>query len=77
MRVDGLFVERVDLRCLGGSVGGNDVLGDSVDGRPLAAGEKKSGPFRRKGTRDSAADRASGSVDNGDLVLEHHVWFLF
>ena len=37
MPVHGLLVERVDLRRLGGSAGGDDVLGDRVDRRPDAA----------------------------------------
>jgi hypothetical protein len=31
MRFDGLLVERVDLRRLGGSAGGLDLLGDDLD----------------------------------------------
>src|SRR5918996_5209711 len=76
MPAHGLLVESVDLRRLGGSAGGNDVLGDSFDGCQVAPGEKKIGPLARKGARDSAADRASGSVDHRNLVLQHHLWFL-
>src|SRR5262252_3795889 len=76
MLVHGLLVESVDLRRLGGSTGGNDFPGDSFDGCQVAPAEKEPGPFRRKGTRDSAADLASGSVDHRNLVLQHHLWFL-
>src|SRR5437867_5464122 len=76
MLVHGLLVESVDLRRLGGSAGGNDVLGDRFDGCPEAAREKKIGPLRRKGACDSAADRASRSVDHRNLVLQHHLWLL-
>ena len=31
MTVHGLLVESVDLRCLGGSSSGNDLLGQSFD----------------------------------------------
>jgi hypothetical protein len=72
MLVHGLLVERVDLRRLGGSPGGNDVLGESLDGCQVAPGEKQLGPLRRKRACDSAADRASGSVDHRNLVLQHH-----
>src|SRR5262245_47180960 len=74
MPVHGLFVESVDLRGLGGSSGGNDFLSDSLDRCPVPPGEKKLGPLARKGACDSAADRASGSVDHCNLVLQHHLW---
>src|SRR5215207_9231420 len=76
MLVHSLLIESVDLRRLGGSTGGNDVLGDSFDRCQVAPGEKKLGPLRRKGVCDSAADRASGSVDHRNLVLQQHLWFL-
>src|SRR5206468_6832886 len=72
MPVDALFVERVDLRCLGGPAGGNDVVGNTFDGLPLAPREKERGSLARKGPCDSAADGASGSIDRRNLVLEHH-----
>ena len=37
MLVHGLLVESVDLRRLGGSAGGNDVLGDRFDGCQFGA----------------------------------------
>jgi hypothetical protein len=74
--VHGLLVERVDLRRLGGSAGGNDFLGDRFDGCQVAAGEKQLGPLGRKGARDRTAGRASGSVDHRNLVLQQHPWFL-
>src|SRR5258708_15114062 len=76
MLVHSLLVEGVYLRRLGGSAGGNDVLSDRFDGCPEAPGEKKLGPLVRKGARDSTADRASGSVDHRNFVLQHHLWFL-
>jgi hypothetical protein len=48
MLVHGLLVESVDLRRLGGSAGGSDVLGDNFDGCQVAPGEKKIGPSRAK-----------------------------
>src|SRR5262245_35154222 len=72
MLVDGLLVESVDLGRRGGSSGGNDFLGDRFDGRSLAPGKKEPGPLARKGARDCAADRASGSVDHRNLVFQHH-----
>ena len=44
MLVHGLFVEGVDLRRLGGSAGGDDVLGDHFDGCQVAPGEKELAP---------------------------------
>ena len=70
-------LESVYLRRLGGSAGGDHLLGDNFDRCQVAPGEKKVGPFRRKGACDSAADRATGSVDHRDLVLEHHFGFPF
>jgi hypothetical protein len=46
--VHGLLVERVDLRRLGGSAGGNDLLGDRFDRCQAAAGEKQLGPSAAK-----------------------------
>src|SRR5260370_39398187 len=77
MLAHGLLVESVDLRPLGGSAGGNDFFGDNFDACPVASREKKLGPLTRKGTRDSAADRASGSVDHRNLVLEQHHYFSY
>jgi hypothetical protein len=76
MLVYGLLVESVDLRPLGGSAGGNDVLGDHFDGCQVAPGEKQIRPFSRKGARNGTADCASGSVDHRNLVLQHHLWLL-
>src|SRR5215467_1813935 len=72
MLVHSLFVEGVDLRRLGGSPGGDNVIGDFY-GCPEASREKKLGPLARKCACDSTADAASGSVDHGNLVLQHHL----
>src|SRR5712664_4241611 len=72
MLAHSLLVESVDLRRLGGSAGGNDILGDRFDWCPEAPGEKKLGSLARKGASDSTADRTSGSVEHCDLVLEQH-----
>src|SRR5918993_940112 len=76
MIVHRLLVERVHLRRLGGSAGGNDILADNFDWCQVASGEKEIGPLSRKGACDSAADRAPGSVYHRNLVLQHHLWFL-
>src|SRR5258707_5937493 len=72
MLVHSLLIESVYLRRHGESAGGNDFFGDDFDGCPVASREKKLGPLTRKGTRDSTADPASGSVDHRNLVLEQH-----
>src|SRR5262245_34829158 len=77
MLVHSPLVERVDLRRLGGSASGNGVLGYRFDWRQAPTGEKKLCPLARKGACDSAADRASGSVDHSVLVLKQHCIFLF
>jgi hypothetical protein len=76
MLVHRLLVEGVDLRRVGGSASGTDVRGDNLDGYQGAPSEKHVGTLRRKRACDRAADRASGSVDHRDLVLQHHLWFL-
>src|SRR5215475_1550290 len=77
MLVHSLLVESVDLRRLGGSAGGNDVLGDGFNRRQAPPGEKKPGPLARKGACDRAADRAAGSVDHSVLVLKQQCIFSF
>src|SRR5215208_8298011 len=76
MLVHSLLVESVDLSRLGGSAGGNDVVGDRFHRCAQAPGQKKVGPLARKGACDGTADRASGAVDHRDLVLQHQLWFL-
>jgi hypothetical protein len=72
MLVDGLLVQCIDHRRVGGSAGGNDVLGDRFDRCPATPGEEEPGALLREGARHSAADRSSGPVDHRDLVLQHH-----
>jgi len=47
MTVDTSLDESVDLRRLGGSAGGHDVLGDRFDRCPDVSGEKQCGPVAR------------------------------
>src|SRR4030095_951569 len=77
MPVHRLLVESVDLRRLGRSPGGHDVLRARVDRCPEATGQKEPGSLARKGACDSTADRTSGSVDHPNLVVEQHLWFPF
>src|SRR2546428_13086034 len=76
MPVHGLLIESVYLRRLGGSAGGNNVLGDYFYRCPEAPGEKKLGPLARKGACNSTTDCTSGSVDHGNLVFQQHISFL-
>src|SRR5215469_15807958 len=76
MLVHSLLVESVDLRPLGGSSSGNDFLSDRLDQGTVAPGEKKLGPFARKGACNSTADITSASVDHRNLVLQQHLRFL-
>src|SRR5215469_14783611 len=76
MLVHSLLVESVDLRPLDGSSGGNDFLSDRLDQGTVAPGEKKRGPFARKGACNSTADITSASVDHRNLVLQQHLRFL-
>jgi hypothetical protein len=64
MPVHRLLVQGVDLRRFGESADGDDVLGDRFDLCQPAAAEKELCPLIRKGARDSAPGRASGSVDH-------------
>src|SRR5680860_976212 len=61
-----------DIAAAGGSAGSRDVVGDQVDGGPVAPGEKYLGTLRRKSACDRAADPASSSIDHRNLVLQHH-----
>src|SRR5688500_13377038 len=67
------LVENVDLRRVGGSASGVDVLSDRFDGCQATPGEKQLGPLTGKGECDSAADGASRSVDHRNLVVQHHL----
>ncbi len=73
MLVYSLLVESIGLLRLGGSAGGNDVLGDCFDRCPAAPGEKNLGPFAGKGVCDSTTDRTSGSIHHYNLVLQYHL----
>src|SRR5262249_36478753 len=73
---DRFLVERVDLRRLGESARGDDVPGDRLDRRSLAAGEKDLGSLACKRTCDSTANATSSSVDHRHLVFENHLWLL-
>jgi hypothetical protein len=48
MLVHSLLVERVDLRRLGGSAGGNDILGDRFDGARWRPVRNRVGPSDAK-----------------------------
>ena len=69
MLIHGLLIEGVYLRRLSGTFGANDFLSDCFDGFQFVPGEKKFGALTRKGACDSAANRASGSVNYNILVL--------
>jgi hypothetical protein len=71
VRINGLFVEGIDLRCHRGSARRNNVIGHRIDRRPVATGEEKPGPLIRKGAGDSTADATGSSVDHCNLVLQH------
>src|SRR6267142_1698439 len=77
VRVHRSIIERVELRGLGHASSGRDVLGHGVELREGAAGEEYLRALPGEGPGDSAADGASGSVDQGGLVLEdsvRHEW---
>jgi hypothetical protein len=73
MPVDGLFVERVDLRRLGGFSGGINFLCDSFDGHPLSPGEKQFGPLARKGACDSTAESLTRVLLLSNLMKDGHL----
>src|SRR6266852_3017910 len=73
MLVHSLLIKGVHLRRLGRSAGGHDFFGDKCDGCPLSPGKKKRGPLACKSVCDSTTDRTSGSVDDGNLVFQHHI----
>jgi hypothetical protein len=69
----GVLGERVDVRGLSDAAGSDDLLGDGIGLRRVAAGQEEPCPLAREGSGDGAADRASGSIDHGGLVFEQHV----
>jgi hypothetical protein len=73
MLVHRQLVESVDLRRVAGSTGGSDFLGDNFHGCHVASREEEFGPLPRKSACDSATDRATGPVDHGNFVLQHHL----
>src|SRR5262249_997346 len=70
VRAHGLFVEGVHFRGRGESSGGSDFPGDGFDRRLAAPCQKELRPLAREGAGDRSADRASGAVDYGVLVLQ-------
>ncbi len=73
MLVHRLLVQGVDLRRLGGAAGRMDFRGNGFHRLAFAPGQKQRGAFLRKSARDSAADRAAGSVNHRNLVFQHHL----
>src|SRR6266850_1440314 len=71
------LVKRVDLGGLGHASCRRDVFGHGIELGEGAAGEEYLRALPGEGPGDSAADGASGSVDQGGLVLEdsvRHEW---
>src|SRR5207247_656975 len=71
--VDSPFVEGIDLRRLGHSACGGDLLGHLVERCKRATGQEDLRPFAGEGPGHRTADRAARSVDHSVLVLEKHV----
>jgi hypothetical protein len=76
MLVNSLLVERVDLRRLGRSTGGPDLLGDDLDWFQGSPRQEERGSFAREGAGDGTANGTAGSVDHRNLVFQHHRRFL-
>src|SRR6266478_2479568 len=74
MPVYRFFIESIDLRALGKSSEGSDLVGDSFDRPSVTSCEKQFGPFSGEGPCDSATHRAAGSVDYRCFILQNHVW---
>src|SRR5262245_45242174 len=71
MRVDGLFVECVDLRRQCAATLGSDVLGDRIDRRVVGPGEKDARPLVGECACDGPADRTRRSIDHRYFVTQH------
>jgi hypothetical protein len=69
----GPLVQCVDLRRLRDAAGGDDRLGDGIHLRRIPAGQEEPGALASERAGDCGADRASGGVDHGGLVLEQHL----
>ena len=74
--IDRVFVQRVDLRRLGRSPSGADILGHGLELRRCAAGEEDPGALSRECPSNCAADRSAPAVDHSVLVLKQHVYLL-
>jgi hypothetical protein len=76
MLVGRMLIERVDLRRLGRSARGTDLIGHHVELRPRAAREEHAGAFTGERADDGAADRSAPSVDHRVPVLEQQIYVL-
>jgi hypothetical protein len=66
--VDRRLVEGIDLRRLGLSSRGADLLGHLLEALEGTTGEEDVGPLSGEGSGNRATDRPSPSVDNGVLA---------
>jgi hypothetical protein len=76
MLVDRVLIERLDIRRLGRSARGTDLIGHPVELRPRAAREEHAGAFTGKRAGDGTTDRSAPSVDHRVPVLEQHIYLL-
>jgi DNA-binding HxlR family transcriptional regulator len=70
--VDRLFVERVDLRRLGGTARSANLGRDGIDGREVTTAQEDPCTFAGKVPGDSAADCSACAKYNSNLVLQKH-----
>ena len=76
MRFDGVLVESVYLRSLGGASCGGDVACHPVERVPRAPGQEDLRSLTRERARNGAADRTTASVDHSSLVVQKHLILL-
>jgi hypothetical protein len=71
--VHGLLVESIDTRYLGCSSRRGDLFGNGLERSKSATGEGRPSRSRANARATAPPDCASGAVDDGVLVLEHHL----
>src|SRR5205814_9437150 len=72
VRLDRLFVERIGLACLRRHAAEAELAGERPERLDAATGEEQPRALPCEGIGYRRSDGAGGSVDDGDLVLEHH-----
>jgi RNA polymerase sigma factor (sigma-70 family) len=72
MLFDRLLIESIHMSRFDLATESHNFLGDSVEGSSSPTSQKDSGSFTGKGSRNSATNGSSRSVDDGIFLLKQH-----